>query len=61
MDDTAYMQWLHRVDLYTRTSWGRCVLDCREYPWRDWWEAGDTPAQAFGRAQQEQSRAKATA
>ena len=60
MTDAEYMQWLHRLDLYTRTAWHRCVLDCKEFPWRTWCDAGDTPAQAFRRAEAEQS-ARATA
>ena len=61
LQEAEYVQWLHRLDLYTRTAWHRCVLDCKEFPWRDWYDVGDTPAQAFGRAQQEREAVKATA
>lgn len=60
MYEAEYIKWMHRLDLYTRTAWHRSVLDCKEFPWRDWYDVGDTPVQAFRRAQAEQA-VKATA
>ena len=59
-DHDYWLRWLPGVEAFTRYRWQRWVLDCDEFPWRDWYDAGDTPAQAFARAQQERS-VKATA
>ena len=54
MTDTAYLKWFHAVGMYTLAEWSLVPQECG-VPWRDWYDVGDTPAQAFARAQAEQA------